>query len=97
MGPDEEWEDIIDATPWYANRDLCLFTLPVEPETVLEVQHIRQKMYRHINSLKDATRTGDMEQKAVKKDEVGNTIKKQPIDKIEPGIIWFLNTIGCCH
>jgi len=97
MGPDEEWEDIVDATPRYADRDLRLFALPVEPETVLEVQQMRQKMYRHINSLKDAARAGDVERKAAKKDGVGNTIKKQPIDKIEPGIIWFLNTTGCRH
>jgi len=30
--PDEEWEDIIDAVPWYADHDLCDFALPVEQE-----------------------------------------------------------------
>jgi Helicase conserved C-terminal domain len=97
LAPDEEWEDIVDAVPRYADRDLRAFALPVEPETITEVQQLRMKMYRHINSIKDTAREAESERKAAKRDDDGNTVKKQPIDKIEPGIIWFLNTTGCRH
>jgi Helicase conserved C-terminal domain len=94
---DDDWEDIIDAVPRYADRDLSIFALPVEPETISQVQEMRLKVYRHVNKLKDAAREEDSERKASKRGVDGNTKKKQPIDKIEPGIIWFLNTTGCRH
>ena len=54
-------------------------------------------MYHHINTIKDIAREVDAKWKTAKQDDNGNTVKKQPIDKIEPGIIWFLNTTGCHH
>ena len=95
--PDQEWEDIVDAVPRYAGRDLCAFALPVEPETIVEVQLLRMKMYRHISTIKDIAREADAERTAPKRNDAGKVVKKQPIDKIEPGIIWFLNTTGCRH
>ena len=95
--PDEEWEDIVDAVPRYADRDLRAFALPVEPGTITKVQQLRIKMYRRIDTIKDIAREADAERKAAKRDNNGNTVKKQPIDKIEPGIIWFLNSTGCRH
>ena len=50
--PDQEWEDIVDTVPWYAGHDLCAFALPVEPETIVEVQQLRLKMYYHISTIR---------------------------------------------
>ena len=94
---DDEWENIVDAVPRYAGRDLCAFALPVEPETIAEVQQLRMKMYRHISTIKDIAREADAERRAPKRDDAGMVVKKAPIDKIEPAIIWFLNTTGCRH
>jgi len=96
-GADDDWEDIIDAVPRYGDRDFSVFALPVELETMSQVKVMRMKMYRHINALKDAAREEDSERKASKRGAGGKTVKKQPIDKIEPGVIWFLNTTGCRH
>jgi hypothetical protein len=95
--PNEEWEDIVDAVPRYTDRDLCAFALPVEPETIAKVQQLRIKMYRYIDTIKDTAREVDTKQKTAKRDADRKRVKKQPIDKIEPGIIWFLNTTGCRH
>ena len=94
---DDEWEDIVDAVPRYAGRDLRAFGLPVEPQTVAEIRQLRIKMYRHISTLKDIAREADAERRGPKRDDAGNVVKKRPIDKIEPAIIWFLNTTGCRH
>src|SRR5947207_15310424 len=63
----------------------------------MKVQQLRINMYNHINTIKDIAREVDAKWKTAKQDDNGNTVKKQPIDKIKPGIIWFLNTTGCHH
>jgi superfamily II DNA helicase RecQ len=79
---DEDELDILDALPRYSERDLSVFTTPVEQETVQKLHTLKQEMYRAISEEKDSAREEELERKAPKKDASGKTMRKQPIDKI---------------
>jgi superfamily II DNA/RNA helicase len=102
----EDWEDEDDDVgiiPNYQTRDLSRFTLPVERTTEKEVRDLREHMYRRAKKLRDA---GEEEQagargryrRVSRKGRTGGRRKaRKAVDRIEPGVLWFLNTKGCRH
>ena len=82
--------------PCYQDRDLTEFTLPVTRETLTQAVEFTDKMYKRAEKIENILKEGSAEQRAPKKQIPGEArTRKKPIDKIEPALLWFLNTTGC--
>jgi len=89
---DEEYAGVI---PCYQNRDLASYALPVTSETLTMVEKFAAKMYKHAENLDNIVAEAINEQMGSKTGQP--TKRKRFIDKIEPALLWFLNTTGCRH
>jgi superfamily II DNA/RNA helicase len=98
---DGEWEDIVDdiAKEITADEgiiidnrdsDLSQFTLPVERATMKKVRELLGTMYKKATQMKDA----DNEQRAVQRGRFQGR-NRRPVDSIDPGVLFFLNSDGC--
>src|SRR5436305_10793863 len=83
--------------------DLSQFSLPVEKTTEKEVRDLREHMYQRAKKLKDAGDEAQAEargryQLVSRKRKTGGRRKaRKAVDRIEPRVLWFLNTRGCRH
>src|SRR5579859_2018464 len=95
---DYEDEPVAGVIPSYQNRDLSKFSLPVTRVTLSEVTNLTNKMYKEAENADKIIDEARAELMAPKKSVPGQPQeRKQPIDKIEPALLWFLNTVGCRH
>jgi hypothetical protein len=83
----------------YRSRDLPKFSLPVLKSTQMQVDQLRRHMYQDAKNVNTAV-------DEQKKEQTGSLLpsngdpggrRKKPIDKIDPAVLWFLNTTGCRH
>jgi hypothetical protein len=82
--------------PCYQGRDLTEFILPVTRETLTQAVEFTDKMYKRAEKIENILKEASAEQRAPKKQIPGEArTRKKPIDKIEPALLWFLNTTGC--
>ena len=97
MGGDLDNNAEPGTVPNYRNRDLAKFSLPVEQKTLKEIQQLREHMYLRAKNLKNADLEAQAEQRGRTwvLSEGGKRKNRKPVDRIEPGILWFLNTKGC--
>ncbi|TMC20419.1 MAG: hypothetical protein E6J34_12735 [Chloroflexi bacterium] len=82
--------------PCYQDRELPEFMLPVTRETLTQAVEFTDKMYKRAEKIENILKEARAEQNAPKKQVPGVVrTRKKPIDKIEPALLWFLNTTGC--
>jgi Helicase conserved C-terminal domain len=98
-GTNDEWEDEDGIIPCYRSRDLSRFSLPVTHETGQQVNRLRSHMYRKAQDFKNLRKEAASERKPLKPRGIAPARgpKRQPVESIDPAVLWFLNTTGCRH
>jgi hypothetical protein len=95
---DEMWEteDQVQCIGNFRERDISKFSIPVTKPTIDKVTKLRMHMYKVAASADSAIEEDHMERKGsliVDGRAVGG--KKKTHEKIDPSVLWFLNTVGC--
>jgi hypothetical protein len=95
---DEMWEteDQVQCIGNFRERDISKFSIPVTKATIDKVTKLRMHMYKVAASADSAIEEDHVERKGgliADGRAVGG--KKKTHEKIDPSVLWFLNTVGC--
>ena len=95
---DEVWEteNQVQCIGNFRERDISKFSIPVTKSTIDNVTKLRMHMYKVAASADRAIEEDHIERKGsliVDGCAVGG--RKKAHEKIDPSVLWFLNTVGC--